>query len=153
MRKRKLTERMTAEQAKRFAVSLREDVEFEDWLKHSPPMGSLRNTAGLIGECVEDLSIAVKRRDWSLVEKAASRLQGEANTLSILADAKKDVKPKGKSLIDVFTVKRSVLVRMAAINSRDLPHLIDDGGRRKRWFGIGWVDEGPADGTEVLVVD
>jgi len=59
----------------------------------------------------------------------------------------------GKPLVDVFTVKRDALVRMAAINSRDLPHLIEDGGRRKRWVGIGWVDEGPADGTEVLVVD
>jgi hypothetical protein len=60
---------------------------------------------------------------------------------------------EGKPLVDVFTVKRDVLARMAAINSKDLPQLIDDGGRRKRWFGIGWVDEGSADGTEVLVVD
>lgn len=151
MPKRKL--KLTQEQARRFAASLREDVEFEDWLKNSPPMGSLRNTAGLIGECVEDLSIAVKRHDWSLVEKAASRLQGEANTLLILADAKNDLKPKGKPLTEVFTVKRDALARMAAINSKDLPHLVDDGGRRLRWVGIGWVDEGPADGTEVMVVD
>jgi hypothetical protein len=41
---------------------------------------------------------------------------------------------------------------MAAVNSPELPHLIEDNGRRKRWVGIGWVDEGPADGTEVLVV-
>jgi len=86
MRKRKLT----PEQAKRFSASLREDVEFEDWLKHSPPMGSLRNTAGLIGECVEDLSIAAKRRDWELVERAANRLSGEANILLILAGAKEE---------------------------------------------------------------
>lgn len=66
---------------------------------------------------------------------------------------KRKLKPKGKPLVDVFTVKRDALVRMAAINSRNLPHLIEDGGRRKRWVGIGWVDEGPADGTEVLVVD
>lgn len=62
-------------------------------------------------------------------------------------------KRKPKPLVDVFTVKRDALIRMAAVNSRDLPHLIDDGSRRKRWVGIGWVDEGPADGTEVLVVE
>jgi hypothetical protein len=59
----------------------------------------------------------------------------------------------GKPLVDVFTIKRDELARLAALNSRDLPHLIDDGGRRKRWVGIGWVDEGSADGTEVLVID
>lgn len=66
---------------------------------------------------------------------------------------KRKLKPNGKPLVEVFTVKRDALARMAAINSKDLPHLIEDGGRRKRWFGIGWVDEGPADGTEVMVVD
>ena len=50
-------------------------------------MSSLRNTAGLIGECVEDLSLAVKRRDWAVVEATAMRLNGHADLLAILANA------------------------------------------------------------------
>lgn len=79
--------KLTLDQARQIAKSLQQDADFEDWLKHSPPMGSLRNTAGLIGECVQDLLIAVKRRDWTLVEAAASRMNGHATTLTILADA------------------------------------------------------------------
>lgn len=37
-------------------------------------------------------------------------------------------------------------------NSKDLPSVINDGGRRKRWVGIGWVDEGEATGTEVKLI-
>jgi hypothetical protein len=44
------------------------------------------------------------------------------------------------------------LSRLAALNSKDLPHLINDNGCRKRWVGIGWVDEGDADGSETKVV-
>lgn len=79
--------KITSEQARRISKSLQQDVAFEDWLKHSPPMGALRNTAGLIGECVQNLSIAVKRRDWALVEVATCRLSGYATALTILADA------------------------------------------------------------------
>lgn len=84
-----VTTKMTRQQAKRVAKSLAADAEFEDWLRNSPPIGSLRNSAGLIDECVQDLVIAVKRRDWGIVEKAASRLRGHANTLMIMADVKK----------------------------------------------------------------
>lgn len=84
-----ITKRLTPQQAQRLAKSLAADAEFEDWLRNSPSTGSLRNSAGLIDECVQELAIAVKRRDWKLVEKAESRLRGHANTLMILADAKK----------------------------------------------------------------
>lgn len=84
-----ITKRLTPQQAQRLAKSLADDAEFEDWLRNSPSMGSLRNTAGLIGECVEDLSQAVKRRDWALVESAAGRLRGHANLLIVMADAKR----------------------------------------------------------------
>lgn len=84
-----VTTKLTRQQAKRLAKSLAADAAFDDWLRNSPSMGSLRNSAGLIDECVQELAIAVKRRDWKLVEKAESRLRGHANTLMILADAKK----------------------------------------------------------------
>lgn len=84
-----VTKRLTPQQARRVAKSLAADAEFEDWLRNSPSMGSLRNTAGLIGECVQDLQLAVKRHDWALVESAAGRLRGYAGLLSIMADAKK----------------------------------------------------------------
>jgi len=34
-----------------------------------------------------------------------------------------------------------------------LPGPAEHLGRRKRWVGIGWVDEGEADGTEPLYID
>ncbi len=45
------------------------------------------------------------------------------------------------------------LVRMPfSPEHRDvLPGPMDWNGRRCRWVGIGWVDEGKADGTEPLV--
>jgi hypothetical protein len=33
-----------------------------------------------------------------------------------------------------------------------LPSPAEYNGRRMRWVGIGWVDEGPADGTEPLLI-
>lgn len=84
-----ITKQLTRQQAARLAKSLAADAEFEDWLRNSPSMGSLRNTAGLIGECVQDLQLAVKRHDWKLVELAAGRLGGYAGLLGIMADAKK----------------------------------------------------------------
>jgi len=33
-----------------------------------------------------------------------------------------------------------------------LPSPAEHDGRRKRWVGIGWVDEGKADGSEPLVI-
>lgn len=44
------------------------------------------------------------------------------------------------------------LKRLAFCNSKDLPNPINLNGRRKCWVGIGWVDEGEADGSEEAVV-
>ena len=51
------------------------------------------------------------------------------------------------------TITRSELCHLAFCNSRRLPQVINDDGRRKQWVGIGWIDEGKATGTEVKVVD
>lgn len=40
------------------------------------------------------------------------------------------------------TITRSELVRLAAVNSKNLPGLAVIDGKVKRWVGIGWVDEG-----------
>jgi hypothetical protein len=51
-------------------------------------------------------------------------------------------------------ITRERLARLAFCNSKELPELISVQGRRKRWVGIGWVDEGPATGYEhALVID
>jgi hypothetical protein len=49
-------------------------------------------------------------------------------------------------------VKRTDLARMSFTNSPRIPKTVNDGGRSKRWVGIGWVDEGPATGKEEAVV-
>lgn len=51
------------------------------------------------------------------------------------------------------TIKRSELVRLAFCNSDKLPRAVNVGGRLKRWVGIGWVDEGPAQKFAVDVVE
>lgn len=53
-----------------------------------PPSGSLRNTAGLIGECCEDLFQSAKRKDWSLVAAAQKRLAAHARLLILLAEGR-----------------------------------------------------------------
>jgi hypothetical protein len=50
------------------------------------------------------------------------------------------------------TITRKEVVRMASINSPRLPQTVNDGGERKQWVGIGWVTEGPADGTEEAII-
>lgn len=50
------------------------------------------------------------------------------------------------------TITRADLSRKAFANAKDLPQVVDLAGRRMRWVGIGWVDEGPAKGTEVQVI-
>lgn len=50
-------------------------------------------------------------------------------------------------------IERSKLARLAFCNSRRMPQVVNDGGRRKRWVGIGWIDEGPATGRECLVIE
>lgn len=49
-------------------------------------------------------------------------------------------------------ITRAKLAALAAINSRELPHVIALDGHRYRWVGIGWVDEGQATGQESALV-
>lgn len=52
-----------------------------------------------------------------------------------------------KKTIDVETLQR-----LAFCNSEKLPKTINDDGRRKLWVGIGWIDDGPATGSETKVI-
>lgn len=62
-----------------------------------------------------------------------------------------------------FTGKRTVITegRLKRMFPPSIDKLFPEGteslaehkGRRKRWVGIGWVDEGEADGTEYLVIE
>lgn len=47
---------------------------------------------------------------------------------------------------------REALEELAVLSSNRLPRLVNDSGRRMRWVGIGWVDEGLALGDEECVV-
>ena len=40
--------------------------------------------------------------------------------------------------------------RLCVVNSDKIP-MAEIGGQRKRWVGFGLVDEGPAEGNEVLI--
>ena len=39
------------------------------------------------------------------------------------------------------TIKREKVSHLSICNSSKLPDVVIDGGRVKRWVGIGWVDE------------
>jgi hypothetical protein len=52
--------------------------------------------------------------------------------------------PKGTINVDTLAI-------LSDCNSAFMPQIVNDEGRRKRWVGIGWVDEGPATGKEVRV--
>lgn len=57
-------------------------------------------------------------------------------------------------LMKMPTRSRDEIARMSFTNSRRLPQVIVIDGHRKRWVGIGWVDEGAPDGSEeALVLD
>lgn len=49
-------------------------------------------------------------------------------------------------------IARDELARLAFVNSKRLPQTVACDGRRLQWVGIGWVDEGPANGSELAVV-
>jgi len=51
------------------------------------------------------------------------------------------------------TITFSELKRLSVCNSDDLPDPVEMGGQRRTWVGIGWVNEGDADGSEVLVTE
>jgi len=50
------------------------------------------------------------------------------------------------------TIKLEELQRLAFCNSKNLPPVVDDDGRRKAWVGFGWIDGGKATGKEVKVI-
>lgn len=50
-------------------------------------------------------------------------------------------------------ITRSELARLAFCNSNKLPLAVNDGGVRKEWVGIGWIEDGKPRGDEVLVID
>lgn len=52
------------------------------------------------------------------------------------------------------TIDRDKLCRLAYVNSKKLPHHVIDGGVRKHWVGVGWIDhegESPQKGDVVIV--
>lgn len=51
------------------------------------------------------------------------------------------------------TITRSELARLTFCNGKKLPLAVNDGGIRKEWVGIGWIDGGKPRGDEVLVID
>ena len=51
------------------------------------------------------------------------------------------------------TIERERLARLSFTNSPKLPLVVSDGGVRKEWVGIGWVEDGPSRGDEVVVLD
>jgi hypothetical protein len=44
-------------------------------------------------------------------------------------------------------------MRLAFGNSKGLPFAVNDGGVRKEWVGIGWLEDGKPRGDEVFVLD
>ena len=54
---------------------------------------------------------------------------------------------------DRKTITVDELARLSHANSPKLPPVVNHDGVRKRWVGIGWVDEGEPVGDEPLVVD
>ena len=51
------------------------------------------------------------------------------------------------------TITRSELERLTFCNSKKLPPAVNDGGVRKEWVGIGWIEGGKPHGDEVRVID
>lgn len=51
------------------------------------------------------------------------------------------------------TITRSQLSRLSICNSKKLPLSVNDGGLRKEWVGIGWIETGEPHGDEVLVIE
>ena len=51
------------------------------------------------------------------------------------------------------TITRSELARLTFCNSKKLPVAVNDGGVRKEWVGIGWVEDGKPHGDEVIVIE
>ena len=50
------------------------------------------------------------------------------------------------------TITRSELAQLTFCNSKRLSLAVNDGGVRKEWVGIGWIEDGKPHGDEVLVI-
>jgi len=50
------------------------------------------------------------------------------------------------------TIRFADLKRLSFINSSKIP-VVELHGKRMKWVGIGWVDEGEPTGKETLVID
>jgi len=64
---------------------------------------------------------------------------------------------QSKRSIKVFpsekAITRGELERLAFCGSKKLPLAVIDGGIRKEWVGIGWIEGGKPRGDEVRVID
>jgi hypothetical protein len=50
-------------------------------------------------------------------------------------------------------IGRTELALLSLLGSKTAPTVVAEDGRRRRWIGVGWVDDGVAYGDEVVVVD
>lgn len=66
---------------------------------------------------------------------------------------KRAAKAKSKRAAERETIVFSELKRRSVLNSLPGDVLYEMGGHRHRWVGIGFVDEGKADGSEILVTE
>lgn len=89
--------------------------------------------------------------DWGQTRRVGSSLTGNLPNMERLA-------MELKGTVKVFTseqktITRSELTRLTFCNSGKLPLAMNDGGVRKEWLGIGWIEGGKPHGDEVRVID
>jgi len=51
------------------------------------------------------------------------------------------------------TIGREELNLLSILGSKKVPRVVNMDGRRKRWIGVGWADDGDPCGNETIVVD
>ncbi len=51
------------------------------------------------------------------------------------------------------TISRAELARLSFCNSSKMPQVVNVDGRKKRWVGIGWVDEGSTKDSRLVRVE
>lgn len=102
----------------------------------------------LKGKWSRDIGAEEKRSGHTCAYDAMTREGAEHWTRwmkSYLVNMREAIKPKRR-------ITRDELCRLSQINASRMPKVVNDNGERKRWVGIGWVTEGPADGTEQALV-
>jgi len=93
----------------------------------------------------------MKKIEWKRINGRCVKCGRILKNVSILCNSC-ELEDRANAGAKPPTIKRVDLARLAYCNSPKLPQAINDDGRRKRWVGIGWVDEGPAHGDEVIVL-